>query len=250
MRKAWRSERPPFGARLWLGAAILLLGILWTLDNLDILESEPILGWWPLVLVAVGVIKLIGWDGPARPIAGSIWLGIGLLLLSQTQRLVPWRFWDLWPVFLIGFGGVIVWRALHGPRIGARRAAAAPGGISEEGTVTGPTDAELVSAVAVWAGVDRKNTSQSFRGGDFTAWMGGGDIDLRSARTAPEGAAIEVFVLMGGVDIRVPEDWHVVNEIFAFMGGVEDSRKSIPPAGSNVLYLKGAVVMGGVEIKN
>lgn len=250
MRKAFRAEVSPLGGRLWLGVAILLLGVLWTLDNLNILESEPILGWWPLILIAVGATKLAGWGGPANPVAGGLWLGFGIVLLLMTQRLLPWRIWELWPIFLIAFGGAVVWRALQGPQLGVRVVTGADGESGEAAEVTGPPQADLVSAVAVWSGVDRKSTSRAFRGGDFTAWMGGGDIDLRGARTAPEGAVIEVFVLMGGLEVRVPEDWNVVNEIFAFMGGVEDSRKSIAPAGANVLYLKGAVIMGGVEVKN
>ncbi len=246
-----RTPTYPLGARLWFGLIILTLGILWTLDNLDIIDSDPILEWWPVVLVAVGATKLLGWGGPARPVAGCIWIGIGLFLLTTTRVGFPWGLWQLWPLFLIGFGGVIVWRALQRSqpgRFGRIQEALEGGeGVADAG---GPPEADSFSAVAVWAGVDRKNTSQSFRGGDFTAMMGGGDIDLRGARTAPEGAVIEIFVLMGGVDIRVPEDWHVVNDIFAFMGGVEDSRKSVPPAGRNMLRLKGVCMMGGVEIRN
>ena len=245
----------PFGARLWFGFVILTLGILWTLDNMGIIESGNILQWWPLVFVGVGLTKLAGWSGPNRPLTGFFWIGLGVLLLGITQDVIPLKIWQLWPLVLIGFGSVIVWRALHGQTMCNPSTAEKPGlddGSSDSG-LGGPPDvpeAAAISAVAVWAGVDRKNTSQSFRGGDFTAFMGGGTVDLRGARTVPEGAVVDIFVLMGGVDVIVPEDWHVVNEIFAFMGGVEDSRKSVPPAGRNVLRLRGACLMGGVEIKN
>ena len=40
--------------RLIVGFGILALGLLWTLDNLDILESEPITRWWPVLLIVIG----------------------------------------------------------------------------------------------------------------------------------------------------------------------------------------------------
>lgn len=234
-------------ARLWFGIAILSLGILWTLDNLDILESEPILGWWPLLLIAFGVSNLLRKDQPRMLVASFLWIFFGMLLLGKTQDVIPWNLFELWPVILILFGAAIVYRATQGP--------SAPGMVFFGGSPARDKDAEgvedeVLSGVAVWAGIDRKSNSPSFRGGDFTAWMGGGEVDLRGAQTVPDGAVLEVFVLMGGLEIRVPEDWRVVNEIFAFMGGTEDSRKSVPPTSKSTLYLKGACIMGGVEIKN
>jgi len=242
-----RRHSGAVSARLWFGIAILSLGILWTLDNLDILESEPILGWWPLLLIAFGVSKLLQKDQPRMLVASMLWIFFGVLLLGRTQDIIPWNLFELWPVLLILFGAAIVYRATQGP-------GATMGGLFGAGknaTTEGDApDGDVISGVAVWAGIDRKSNAQSFRGGDFTAWMGGGEIDLRGAQTAPDGAVFEVFVLMGGLEIRVPEDWRVVNEIFAFMGGTEDSRKSIPSTGKSTLYLKGACIMGGIEIKN
>ena len=45
--------------RLIIGFGILALGMLWTLDNLDVLESEPITRWWPVVLIVIGLVKLL-----------------------------------------------------------------------------------------------------------------------------------------------------------------------------------------------
>ena len=248
-----RSYRSSVSGRFWFGVAILSLGILWTLDNLNILESEPILGWWPLLLVAFGVTKLLQKDRPPMLLAAFLWIGIGLLLLGRTQRLIPWDPWEFWPIVLIAFGGMIAWRAMQGP--GGRRHTGTPPGTppgAEGENVESPyaTADDTITAVAVWAGVDRKSNSTAFRGGDFTAWMGGGEIDLRGATTVPEGATLDLFVLMGGLELRVPEDWQVVNEMFVFMGGFEDGRKSVPSTGKGILILRGACMMGGIEIKN
>jgi predicted membrane protein len=62
--------------------------------------------------------------------------------------------------------------------------------------------------------------------------MGGIELDLRQAGTENGTAVIDVFVLWGGIEITVPPDWAVSNEITPIMGGAEDgvparSRRSI-----------------------
>jgi hypothetical protein len=240
-----------FGARLWFGVAILALGVVWTLDNLNIMESEPLVRWWPLLPVGYGVTRILGVGTPRRLVVGAIWIGIGSLLLGHSLGYLPWGIWELWPLFWIGLGAMLIWRSLRGPRAGGWvRGWPIAGNLDPKAETGGPPDADVFSCVAVWAGVDRKSTSQALRGGDYTAVMGGGELDLRAARPVPGGAQVELIVVMGGVDVRVPEDWNVVNEITAFMGGVEDSRKLKAATSEHTLVLKGVALMGGVEIKN
>lgn len=251
------------GARLWFGVAMLCLGVLWTFDNLGYLDADEILDWWPLVLVLFGAVKLIGVGGRSQPIAGTLWVLAGGLLLAHNQRVLPWGLHELWPVGLVVLGATLVWRSMRGPLAGRQGAGTDTGsgtsglfvGVTAGvagGTKQAPPDAgnDTFSGFAIWSGVDRKPTSQALRGGDFTAIMGGGEIDLRAAKPVPGGCVVEVFLMMGGVDIYVPPDWTVVNELFAIMGGIEDSRKSMPAESSNVLILKGIAIMGGVEIQN
>jgi len=238
------STRTYTGGRLWFGIVVLGLGVLWTLDNLGLVDSERVLEWWPLLLVAFGLSKLLGRDG-ARPLAAALWVGAGLWLLGHNLGLLPWGLGDLWPLLLIVLGVSIIRRAMRGPRTvdAGPRAGGSTAGSDAPG-------ADSFSCTAVWAGVDRTVTSQSFRGGDYTAVMGGGKVNLHGARPIPEGAVIDVFIAMGGMEILVPEDWQVVNQLHALMGGIDDSRNVVPLQGGPVLYLKGTVVMGGIEIKN
>jgi hypothetical protein len=261
--RARRScPNPSPGPRLWFGVALLGLGLVWTLDNLRFLDADQVLEWWPLLLITLGVTKLLGWGGGVRPAAGLLWIVFGGLLLAHNLRYVSWGFDELWPVALVVLGLSLVWRSLRG---GAARVsetgavdanaaiaggdAAAAGERGSKGSKR-PVDTSTFSAIAVWSGVGRKITSQHFRGGDFTAIMGGGELDLRSAKPVPGGCVIEVVLVMGGLDVQVPPDWTVVNEMFAFMGGIEDSRTASVKDGPNVLILRGFAVMGGLEIKN
>jgi hypothetical protein len=78
--------------------------------------------------------------------------------------------------------------------------------------------------------------------------MGGIEADLRPASTAGGTAVIEVFVLMGGIEITVPPDWAVVNRAVVVMGGVND-RSTGTQGATHTLEIHGVVLMGGVEIK-
>jgi hypothetical protein len=250
---AFRGTR--LGAKLWFGLILLLLGILWTLDNLRYLDADEILDWWPLALIGFGVVKLLGLSGRAQPIAGTLWLLAGGVLLAHNQRVLPWGLGELWPVALVVLGGSLVWRSLRGSSAERRGGAAVAAGVvigrtgGERTSSTDPNNS-TVSGFALWSGLEYKPTSQEFRGGDFTAIMGGGEMDLRGAKPVPGGAVIEVFLMMGGLDIYVPPHWTIVNELYAVMGGIEDSRKSVPPDSGDVLILKGVAIMGGVEIQN
>jgi hypothetical protein len=246
-----RSPRSPFGARLWFGLILLVLGVLWTLDNTGIVDAEQILRWWPVALMLLGILKITGAGVARRPVAGTVFLLIGAAFAIDHFGIWLWDVGDLWPLFLIALGGLIIWRSMRGPGAGRR------GGIEvhvlgaeRRADQGGPPDVDTFSCVAVWSGVDRKATSQALRGGDFTAVMGGGELDLRGAKPVEQGAEIEMLVVMGGLDIFVPEDWTVVNDVQVVMGAVEDSRKIGVPPGPRTLVLKGFVMMGGVEIKN
>ena len=85
------------------------------------------------------------------------------------------------------------------------------------------------------------------------AIMGGFDVDLRDASIAPNTqAVIDVFAFWGGLELKVPEDWVVINRVMPLMGGVDD--KTRPPIASTAapkqLVVRGIVIMGGISIRN
>jgi len=227
-----------FDGRLLFGMVLLTLGVLFTLDNLNILDSEKIIRWWPAIFLLVGLAKLFGIGTSRHLVWGVMFSVFGFLLLGDALDQWDFQFWNFWPLILIFVGGSLLTRGLSRKRPG----------VSADGTPDN-LDSELRS-FAFMSGVTRKIMASEFRGGELSAVMGGVELDLRGAHLGPGGVAVlEVFVWWGGIDMRVPEGWRVSNEGIAIMGGVEDSTK-IPPDGKNTLVIRGLVVMGGVDIKN
>lgn len=217
-----------------LGLLIVAFGVILTLDNLEYVEAGNILRYWPLLLVAFGLARVLSSDCTSSRAAGGVMIIVGVWLLADDLFGVPIDFERWWPMFLVAIGGLIVFRALRG------------GG--ERAPELLPSTDSTFSEVAVWSGKVRRVSSALFRRADLTAIMGGVEVDLRGASTGGQEAVIDLFVWWGGIEITVPPDWAVSNQVVVFMGGVDDSSSGTQDA-RNRLVVRGFVVMGGAEIK-
>lgn len=216
-----------------VGLAIILFGLLLTGDNLDLFEADELLRFWPLALVAFGLLKSAQSDVTSGKVFGGVVALVGLLLTVENVWDVDLDIGRWWPLILVGIGATIVWRAMHA---------------SQKPAMTSPgSDAEF-SEFAFWSGKVRKNASPAFRRADLTAVMGGIEVDLRGAAAANGEAVIDVFAWWGGIEITVPPDWAVSNQVVAIMGGADDSSTGRQDA-RHRLIVRGVCVMGGVEIK-
>jgi predicted membrane protein len=218
---------------LMFGLLIILIGIVFTLDNLNIADSDRYIRYWPAGLIVIGAAKL--WQvrhGHGSSVGGVLFVIAGSWMLLDSLALIEANLWDFWPILLIVAGCLIVWQGIRGRQHAA----------------LGPTD-ETINALAILAGVNRGSNSSSFKGGELTAFMGGCEIDLRHAAINGE-AVIDVFAMWGGIELRVPENWTVIGRVTPIMGGFEDKTRPLQGAVSHKLIIRGVVVMGGVEVKN
>ena len=69
-----------------------------------------------------------------------------------------------------------------------------------------------------------------------------------SAVVAGSGV-VNLSSVMGGVKVRVPEDWTVVSRVNSVLGGFKDETRP-PKSSGHRLILKGTVVMGGLKVTN
>jgi hypothetical protein len=103
--------------------------------------------------------------------------------------------------------------------------------------------------LAVMGGSTRRGRRRLSGRLNVVAVMGGEDIDLREAEIEGDELVINVFSLMGGADIYLPDTVEVELSGPAIMGG-NDEHGSTRPArpGAPLIRIRSFALMGGVDI--
>jgi predicted membrane protein len=225
--------------KLVIGLAIILIGALALLANLGFDTDIGIWDYWPVILILIGLSMIFQPAEYRNAFVGSVFVVIGILFLLDNFYIIDFGFNLLWPVLLILIGIAIV---RHG--VGAGRGAL--------------LDAEHINLMAVLGGGDYNYTSRSLKGGRIFAFMGGAKLNLTEADILDDSMVIDVFAMMGGVEIIVPVGWQVNMHGVPILGGMEnktssksvDGKAAAPTAPDKRLIIKGIAIMGGVEVKN
>ena len=103
-------------------------------------------------------------------------------------------------------------------------------------------------SVAILSGVERKGRWVVPESSTAVAIMGGVVYDFTDAILTSQVTEINVFALMGGVDVKVPEGIDVRIDVFGIMGG-SNGPADTPPAGAPQLVFKGVAFMGGLNVE-
>lgn len=218
--------------RVLIGLIVVAVGVLLLLGNLGFGDFSP----WeyaPSLLIVLGIWALIrsGFRGSIGP---WVLIGIGVALqlsvLDEVPNVVRGA---IWPVLIIGTGVLlIVTRASFGGRGSATR-----------------SSGDGLNHVAVFNSVSDV-VDGPFGGLQATTLFGGADYDLRDARVERPPAVIDLTCMFGGVELRVPEDWIIHNDVLALFGGVDDKRLDSTTDGEATVSIRGTVLFGGLTIKD
>jgi predicted membrane protein len=252
-----RSVTPKF----IIGVCLVLMGVVLSLDRLGVVQAHHVLRFWPAALILVGLVMLQRGERHSA-LRALVLIVVGGWLLLNTLGLVSLDVWEfIWPLLLVFFGARIMMRDQGyrsgapqdlpgaGPAAGADPTGQGPSGFNSAAASSGePVHASLFSLLS---SSKRRWGKSIFRGAEATAFMGGCELDLRDAlMSSGELAVVDVFVIMGGVNIFVPPNWTVSQEVVPLLGGVHDKTRSVPSNPAQHLLVRGTVVMGGVEISN
>jgi hypothetical protein len=231
-----RRQRSPAGSVV-LGLLIGAFGLSWLANNMGWADVHHFMRqFWPLMLVVAGLALLF--VRLQNPHTGSgFWGGAlivgGLWAFAAERDWIHVSFWAVvGPLLLVLLGASFVWRAFNHPRPAAADADA------------------YVNAFAIMSGHELKPTDKPFQGADLGAVMGGVMLDLTAARLEGETATIEVFALMGGIELFVPRDWNVTTDVVAIMGACVDKRRPAAQPATKTLIVRGFTLMGGIDIKD
>ena len=239
-RQANWGQRSP-GTSIAISIGIIAIGAMFLLDNMGIVSFHEVARYWPVILIALGVMKLVESHGTGSLVFGGLLTGVGSLMLLDNLGIFyfDWRFF--WPAVLVGFGILMLIRNLEW-----QDRAPQPGFSSAE-----PADPAKLNLWAVFGGGQRRVDAKDFRGGEVSAMFGGWEIDLRGANLANGQATVEANVMFGGAEIRIPDTWQAEVRGSALFGGFSDETRHPDPAGNPPrLTITGSALFGGVTVSN
>lgn len=232
--------------RYIVGLVIIGFGAVALLNNFGVTSIS--LGYvfnllWPLLLIAAGVNWITrgsrGDHGQiANLVTGGVLVGVGVLFLGGNAGLFnvdTTTFWKgFWPVIIILIGLNILFKNQH----------------------------NFGGNTAIMGAVDKTKEVWDLSSGEYTAVMGGIDLDIRKANFTQRMINLDLTAIMGGITIIVPEDVAITCQGTAILGGVnllgKGSGGIVGSASlqtgdlqnsAKILNLRCTCIMGGIEIK-
>ena len=221
--------------RAFLSIVIVALGGVLLLKNLEVINISWDIFWgtvWAAGFVLSGLVNIFNYRNKTAWIWGLLLVAIGVLIGLNSYGIVDVSIWKVfWPVVLIAAGLAMMFNT--SPKSVKRSKKLNKDGAGNE------------KIACFWGEEDA--VKGDYTGGSLVAIFGGVDLDLRQAKIK-DGSVIEVFTFCGGVNITLPDDVIIENEVRGFLGGTDD--KTLPKDFvKKTLYLKGECILGGLEIK-
>ena len=225
-----------FLVRAFFGVTIAALGGVLLLRNLEIIKFDSWNVFWGTVwavgLILAGLMTIFSSRKASLRVWGLLLMTIGVSIGLGAYGVINISVWKIfWPVVLIAVGLMVVFSIGSGNRK------------KYEKSTRDSSDNEKI---AIFYG-EESRVKGDYTGGSVTAIFGGVDLDLRQAKIK-DGAVIDIFTFCGGVNINMPDDVIVKNEVHGILGGSEDKTVSKSSA-KKTIYLRGECVLGGLEVK-
>jgi len=239
-----------YGARAVLGTFLVLIGGLYLLKSLEIIELNipHIIFSGPFILFIVGLLILVN---SRKKILGTIMMVVGGVWL--IPRLFPWIDIDggiIVSIAIIGLGLYIILK--HRNRSYLPEESTNPSS-NQHRAGDYSIRKDYIDDVAIFGGGQRVVYSEGFKGGNITAIFGGSEIDLTNCKLAEGTNIIEILAIFGGAEIHVPRDWHVIVNATPIFGGFSNKiirEPGLPVDLSRTLLIKGLAMFGGIEINS
>ena len=223
-----------FLVRAFFGVTIAAFGGVLLLKNLEIIKFDSWNVFWGMVwaagLILAGLMTIFSSRRASLRVWGLLLMTIGVSIGLGAYGVINISVWKIfWPVILIAIGLMV--------------------SVGSDGHKRSKKSAADVSGnekIAIFYG-EESRVKGDYTGGSVTAIFGGVELDLRQAKIK-DGAVIDVFTFCGGVNINMPDDVIVKNEVHGILGGSEDKTVSKSSA-KKTIYLRGECVLGGLEVK-
>src|SRR5436309_10531739 len=108
--RVWRANHG-----LLPGVIVIAIGVLFLLDNFHVVYVRDWWRFWPVALIAVGLVKLVDATYAGGRIVGGVLMAAGAILLGDNLGLIDVTLGQLWPLLLIGIGLAMLGQRIWGP---------------------------------------------------------------------------------------------------------------------------------------
>jgi len=244
--------RSPSMNALVPGMILVGVGVLFLLGNLHIVHAAEWIAYWPVIPIALGLVQLVDSDTTVRRIVGGVMMAVFGLILADNLGYISFRVEDLWPLILIGIGGMMLWTRLTGqPVPGWNRRFQVRNWAADRFRTSTSFSGNVVHEYAVFGGTRRVVTDPDFQGGRVACVFGGLTLDLTGAGMVGNTAVLDISTVYGGATVLIPANWNLEVRAAGIFGGMVD-RTVHPPNTPDMkhLIIRGAAVFGGVTFKN
>lgn len=251
------------GKKIFWGIMFLLGGVAVLVGSMGYLQG---IGFWTILfsIVLIGIlmdgVMNKRWGGILFPLAflgilNSKWLGI--------EHLVPWpilgaalfgtiglnilfprgNFLWKWSTYNKGFGH---WHNRNKSYVhGIDEIHLGHMGKNQE--IVGDDGSETVKCEVSFGSEIKYINSRQLSNAYFECAFGSLAVYLDNAGLKDQQASIIVDSAFGGIELYVPKEWKVILDVSGAFGGTSEDGHC-DPMGENVLYVRGEVAFGGLEI--
>jgi len=243
-----RQYRGSGAGAAFAGIVIIGIGALFLLQNLGIVYVRDIGQYWPVILIALGISRLMDNQLPF----GVVLTAVGAVFLAHNLGYLPGNIGQyLWPAILIGVGTTMLLRGM-GVGCGFPAAAAFTSSSASASASPSASSENRLNVHLAFSATERRINAEEFEGGEIHVAFGAAEIDLRNARTKREEIFLDCHAAFGGIELMVPENWIVVLRGHGAFGVFEDKTHPLNSGDQTKvrLIVSGGAAFGGVTVKN
>lgn len=224
-----------------LGVILLIIGGIWFANESGVSFPIWMFGFHNVFLL-IGIYKLF--KNGYNQFGAYVWILISLVLM--LEHFLSWEFRQYFlPLFLVVLGLTLIFNPIRWWRKRNSNIESVDE-INDKHAIDNG-----VSIQVFMGGVQKTITSNEFQGGTIYCFMGGVEVFFANS-TFQDSPIIEISNTMGGVELYLPANWEIKNNLSVYLGGVKDNRNKskVESTSKKYIQLKGTVIMGGVEIKD
>lgn len=204
-----------------LGLLIILVGVIFLGDNLEIWNIDIFFkGWWTLFIIVPSIKGLL----KREYISSLLGISIGILLLLASNDIINWHMIGkiFIPVVIILIGLSLILKSK--PVI---------------------SDNEKDTYFGIFSGTEEKITKLN-KNLTCISIFGGIDLDMRNAKIEND-IKIECISIFGGVDLKLPDNVDVKSSGVPIFGGFEN-KKLIDKTIKTTINIDYVCIFGGVDV--